>query len=530
MRDYVASKLSAEQLELYQMYSLAGLEDYSWISNESIHTVKDLQSFANRSGKEYGPGKCLWADEFTLRTVSDGFHLTLLIVDDEAQRTNTKRKRKEEDDDVPDGRYLSIGNYPRAVVMHRTRRQHYNAIVVNGHPVISIELLPLNVRSLWSSLSGREKEDNGKATNNQKSLSDTSLDNQQDQPGDKPASLAKEGTTITATTHTTTGKFYCGCAGFSNSAWVGNFYPKSIVGSNSDRQLNHYQEHFTTVELNSTFYGVPLETTVNKWKSICAKSFKLVVKVPKSVTHEHAYLDGTALSFFLKRMQPLGEVLACILVQCPRTLLVDVAQLKTLKSELQEQVSWYTGGIAIEFRNKTTFMDAQVREFLQQNGWELVMHPDSLERSTIGSSQSGRGSANLVEYEPEKLTDLAKFRLPMTSSSGFVYVRLHGINDEHRGEYTLSQLEEIAEQIHNWRRVGMNVFCFILNDLEPSTSSLATGMSNSWRNWCAMPKNAKQLEKLVFDLSNEKVPSAPKMPKANLLNFFGVKSSTRDSR
>ena len=116
----------------------------------------------------------------------------------------------------------------------------------------------------------------------------------------------------------------------------------------------------------------------------------------------------------------------------------------------------------------------------------------------------------------------------MTSS--FVYLRLHGFNDEHRGEYTMDDLAEIAKEIHSWRVMGMDVFCFILNDLEPtrqpSPSSSTTRKSSSlqpWDKWCAMPKNAKQLEVFVYRLSNEDVPVAPKKPKSTLLSFFGKK-------
>ena len=75
----------------------------------------------------------------------------------------------------------------------------------------------------------------------------------------------KNDTSTTNGTATTTsvssipvlGNFYCGCAGFSSASWVGNFYPKAIVGHNTDRQLDYYQQHFRTVEINSTFYGIP---------------------------------------------------------------------------------------------------------------------------------------------------------------------------------------------------------------------------------------------------------------------------------
>ena len=100
-----------------------------------------------------------------------------------------------------------------------------------------------------------------------------------------------------------------------------------------------------------------------------------------------------------------------------------------------------------------------------------------------------------------------------------MYLRLHGHNDEHRGEYSQDELTEIAQQIHSWREQGMEVFCFLLNDLEPTTA--ITQKSQPWDKWCAMPKNAKQLEYHVYNLSNENIPDAPKKPTSTLLNFFG---------
>ena len=66
MRDYVANQLTTEQLDMYKMYATAGLEEFSFASK--ISTLEELQSFAKKSGKQYGAGKCFWADEFALRT------------------------------------------------------------------------------------------------------------------------------------------------------------------------------------------------------------------------------------------------------------------------------------------------------------------------------------------------------------------------------------------------------------------------------------------------------------------------------
>ena len=67
--------------------------------------MDELKQFARKSGKSFnrGPGKCYWADEFALRTISDWLQMTILIIDDEAIRgSNGKvggRKRKLDDTD-----------------------------------------------------------------------------------------------------------------------------------------------------------------------------------------------------------------------------------------------------------------------------------------------------------------------------------------------------------------------------------------------------------------------------------------------
>ena len=528
MRDHVADQLSSEQLDLYKMYATAGLDEYKFASNL---TLEELKVFAKKSGKTNGPGNCFWADEFALRTISDGLYLTLLIIDDQATRgvtsgSSSGRKRRRNNNEqeqssslrANDNRFVFIGNYPRAVILHRSRRQHYNAIVVDNHPVIeNFEHCPLNVRSLWAV--GKSEEGGNKGEEKIEDQMDSKPPARSVEERKKPILAMKNATTTKSSSSSQVlGNFYCGCAGFSSSSWVGNFYPKSLVGNNTDRQLDYYQQHFRTVEINSTFYGIPTESTVKKWKKSFSKTFKVVVKAPNGVTHEKSELDLSVLSTFLERMKELNGTLACMLIQCPRTLSVTASQIQQLHTMLERDASWYKGHIAFEFRNEPTYFDEEVRQMLKQNNFSLVLHPNSVGRSTIGTSTSGRGNGNLVEYQLEQLSTVAAAG---KVHSNFVYIRLHGRNDEHRGEYTMNELTEIAQQIHSWREKGIEVFCFLLNDLEPTTSQKSQSPSQPWDKWCAMPKNAKQLEYHVYRLSNGNIPDAPKKPKSTLLNFFG---------
>ena len=130
-----------------------------------------------------------------------------------------------------------------------------------------------------------------------------------------------------------------------------------------------------------------------------------------------------------------------------------------------------------------------------------------------------------VEYQLEPLSELDADVV----HSDFVYVRLHFDNDEHKGEYSINQLTEISQQIHKWRVEGKEVYCFFLNDQAPTTQSPQTRPANAqpYDKWCSMPKNARQLESLVYKLSNESIPDGPKKPKSTMLNFFGKRWSMK---
>ncbi len=56
-------------------------------------------------------------------------------------------------------------------------------------------------------------------------------------------------------------QIYLGTCSFTAPGWAGSFYPK---GMKTEDRLTFYAEHFDTVEVDSTFYGIPSPHTVNK--------------------------------------------------------------------------------------------------------------------------------------------------------------------------------------------------------------------------------------------------------------------------
>lgn len=104
-----------------------------------------------------------------------------------------------------------------------------------------------------------------------------------------------------------------GTQGWSYSAWVGPFYPKRTAQA---AMLGLYARAFPTVEVDSTFYGIPAEPVVREWRERVPKGFVFSLKVPQEITHTRQLVDvEPAISQFLSRVDLLEDRLGPLLVQ-----------------------------------------------------------------------------------------------------------------------------------------------------------------------------------------------------------------------
>lgn len=108
---------------------------------------------------------------------------------------------------------------------------------------------------------------------------------------------------------------YLGTQGFTYPSWVGMFYPP---GTPSNAFLQAYAAHFTTVELDTTFYGVPRASTIAGWRDRTPDGFQFAAKFPQTITHQkslmHCAEEATA---FIGAMSQLGDKLGPLLLQMP---------------------------------------------------------------------------------------------------------------------------------------------------------------------------------------------------------------------
>jgi uncharacterized protein YecE (DUF72 family) len=145
-------------------------------------------------------------------------------------------------------------------------------------------------------------------------------------------------------------KFWVGVSGFSYASWKGAFYPET---TKSDRMLEAYAAKLNSVEINSSFYHMPIQTTSRKWAATTPETFRFSFKTNRKITH-FKKLKGAKGEFeiFLKGLTPLDSKLGCVLVQLPPYMKQDYETLETFLAEKPKSVP-----VAVELRHSSWFGD-----------------------------------------------------------------------------------------------------------------------------------------------------------------------------
>jgi uncharacterized protein YecE (DUF72 family) len=106
-----------------------------------------------------------------------------------------------------------------------------------------------------------------------------------------------------------------GTSAFTAAGWVGSFYPEGMKPADF---LNFYSQHFSTVEVDSTYYRIPTEAMAKRWYAQTPAHFQFSLKMVQTVTHEKVMADcDEECRNFFAAADLLGEKLGAILFQFP---------------------------------------------------------------------------------------------------------------------------------------------------------------------------------------------------------------------
>ena len=97
--------------------------------------------------------------------------------------------------------------------------------------------------------------------------------------------------------------------------WRGVFFPAGMI---RPQYLAYYASQFNSVEVNTTFYGIPRPATLLNWVESVPTGFTFCLKFPRAITHEKRLEDCTQETrVFLDVLRALGEAAAPALLQFP---------------------------------------------------------------------------------------------------------------------------------------------------------------------------------------------------------------------
>jgi len=109
-------------------------------------------------------------------------------------------------------------------------------------------------------------------------------------------------------------RVYTGCSKWGSTEWVGKIYP---LKTKEKDFLQHYVQHYNSIELNATHYKVYGEDNIQKWAVHAAgKNFLFCPKMYKGVTH-YGSLTGKDFmtSEFLRGIMAFEKYLGPIFIQ-----------------------------------------------------------------------------------------------------------------------------------------------------------------------------------------------------------------------
>ena len=149
---------------------------------------------------------------------------------------------------------------------------------------------------------------------------------------------------------------------------MGPFYPR---GTKTADQLAVYGRAFPTVEVDTTFYGIPAEPIVAGWRERVPSGFSFALKVPQEITHEKRLLDvDQRLARFLNRVGLLEDRLGPLLLQLSpdfRASEAARATLETFLAALSAEFHW-----VIEFR-QPQWLTLETLDLLRKHNVALAL-------------------------------------------------------------------------------------------------------------------------------------------------------------
>lgn len=237
---------------------------------------------------------------------------------------------------------------------------------------------------------------------------------------------------------------YIGCPLWGFKGWVGGFFPEKTPASDF---LRLYSRRLTAVEGNTTFYALPNEETIARWRQETPATFRICPKISRDISHTPRLDESkNATLGFVERMRGLRSRLGPIFLQLPPTF--GPAQLK----ELQAFLDFWPQDIAlaVEVRHPDFF----AREHATALNQLLEGHNVARVLMDTRPIRTGSAKEQQMLQARERKPNLP---LQIVTTADFAFVRYIG---NPKAEVNEHYLNEWAKHIGQWLKQGRTLFIF----------------------------------------------------------------------
>ena len=230
--------------------------------------------------------------------------------------------------------------------------------------------------------------------------------------------------------------YFIGTSGWHYDHWRDRFYPEKLTKA---KWLEFYASHFTTVELNNTFYRLPSEAAFVNWRDSSPANFAFAVKVSRFITHiKRLKNTEEAVEKFVTAAKILGEKLGPLLYQLPPNMHRNDEVLESFLSTLPRGMRH-----VFEFRHES---------WLNEDVFDV------LHKYNIGFC----------------VFDMPEVSCPLVATADFAYVRFHGSTGLYESCYSDEELADWAKKLANLAASLKAVYIYFNNDAEAFAVKNAT--------------------------------------------------------
>jgi uncharacterized protein YecE (DUF72 family) len=232
-----------------------------------------------------------------------------------------------------------------------------------------------------------------------------------------------------------------GISGWRYPGWRGTFYPKDLV---QRRELEFAAQHFSTIELNGSFYSLQRPKNYQEWSSQTPADFVFSIKGGRYISHMRKLqnVETPLANFFAQGLLSLGKKLGPFLWQFPPNFKFDPERMQAFFDLLPRS-------------HKQAVALAQEHDRWMNNRVWLKIDADLPLRHAVEIRHNSFAVPEFISLLRKNkialvVADTPEWPCLMDVSADFVYCRLHGSKQLYASGYDPAAIDTWARRVVAW--------------------------------------------------------------------------------